>query len=154
MAIDKAKVDRAIALIKRGSANADYFFEQLTSPVWIEPLAKEKLFAKPYNAIQRGEAFSFPVWVPGQYLARMAAIPEAQAQVVDILTKLPQTDNPRVYEVVAEAAAALPPNLARLLVPQLLRGVELPFQLILPEKVGLVIVHLAEFLVVTGWGVS
>jgi hypothetical protein len=144
MTLDKVKVDRALALIKKGAVNADYFFEQLTSPVWIEPLAKEKLFAKPYNAIRRAEGLSFPFWVPGLYLARMAAISEAQAQVLEILKSLPESDNPRVYEVVADAAAVLPPDLAKHLVSQLLRGVELPFQLGLPEKVGSVVVRLAE----------
>lgn len=144
MTVDKEKIERAIALIKKGPTNAEYFFERLQSPAWIEPLAKEKLFSEPYSAVQRGDAFSFPVWVPGQYLARMAAIPEAQAKVLEILKLLPASNNPRVYEVVADAADALPAGMAAQLVPQLLRGVKLPFQLILPEKVGAVIVHLAE----------
>ena len=71
-----------------------YFFEQLKSPVWIEPLAKEKLFSKPYNAIRRGETLSFPVWVPGTYLARMAAIPDAQAEALELFKNLPESDNP------------------------------------------------------------
>lgn len=144
MAIANEKVDRALALIKKGSANADYFFGQLKSPAWIEPLAKAKLFSDPYSAIHRGETIAFPVWVPGQYLARMAAIPEAQARVLAILKSLPESDNPRVYEVVADAAAVLPPDMAKRLVPQLLRGVELPFRLILPEKIASVIVRLAD----------
>ncbi len=144
MTIDKAKTARAIALIKKGSANADYFFEQLKSPVWIEPLAEAKLFSKPQPAIRRGETISFPAWVPGQYLARMAAIPEAQESVLEILRKIPESDNPRVYEVIADAASALPGKMARRLVPLLVRGTELPFQLSLPTKVTSVIVRLAK----------
>ena len=144
MPIDKAKVDRALALIKKGSANADYFFEQLKSPVWIEALAREGLFSKPYNTVHRGESLSFPIWVPGQYLARMAAIPEAQAQVLQILRELPESDNPRVYEVIADAASSLPPKMAKHLVSQLLRGMQLPFQFVFPEKVASVIVRLAD----------
>jgi hypothetical protein len=141
--IEREKIERAIALIKKGSANADYFFEQLKSPAWLEPLAEEKLFAEPYAAIQRGEALSFPVWVPGLYVARMAAYPEVQALVLAILRDLPASDNPRVYEVIADAATALPPEMAKELVSQLIRGIRLPFHLILPARIGAVIVHLA-----------
>lgn len=144
MAIDSEQIQRAIALIKKGSVNADYFFEQLKSPLWIEPLAKNKLFSKPYGAVRQGDAVSFPFWAPGQYLARMAAVPEAQSQVFEILRELPPSDNPRVYDVVADAAAALPPDMANQLTHQLLRGIELPFQLLLPEKVATVIVRLAD----------
>src|SRR6266568_6001632 len=122
MTIDKAKLDQAIALIKKGPSNADYFFEQLKSPAWLEPLAREKLFSQPYSAVRRGETIAFPLWGPGQYLARMAAVPEAQALVVEILKRLPESDNPRVYEVIADAAASLPPDMAASLIPQLLRG--------------------------------
>ena len=144
MTIDKDKIATAMALIKKGPTNAEYFFERLQSPAWIAPLAEEKLFSEPYSAIRVGDSYSFPVWGPGQYLARMATIPAAQAKVVEILKQLPASDNPRVYEVIADAGAAVPPQMAKELVAQLLRGVELPFQLILPEKVGAVIVRLAD----------
>src|SRR5689334_10695171 len=101
MTIEKVNIDRAMALIKKGSANADYFFDQLESPDWIEPLERNGLFAEPYAAIRRGEMISFPTWVPGQYLTRMAAIPVAQERVLKVLKRLPKSDNPRVYEVVA-----------------------------------------------------
>lgn len=144
MTIGKDKLDRAIALMKKGPANAEYFFEQLKSPGWIEPLAKEKLFTKPQAAVRRGDTIQFPSWVPGQYLARMATVPEAQGQVLEILKNLPKSDNPRVYEVVADAAAAMPPNLARRLIPQLVLGVQLPFQFLLPEKIASLVSRLAD----------
>src|ERR1041385_3302113 len=131
--IDDEKVARALALIKKGPANADYFFEQLKSPEWIEPLAKERLFSHPYPAVRQADTISFPIWMPGEYLARMASIRDAQALVVEILKNLPESDNPRVYEVVADAAAALPPIMAKELISQLLRGIQLPYQLVLPE---------------------
>lgn len=141
--IPKENVEKALALIKKGPANADYFFEKLTSPAWIRPLAEHRLFSTPYPAERRGESYAFPVWTPGVYLARMAKLPDAQRQVAEILQGLPASDNPRVYEVIADAVNELPPSLARQLVPQLLKGLALPFQLILPEKVASTIVHLA-----------
>jgi len=144
MTIHKEKADRAIALIKKGSANADYFFEQLESPAWIEPLANAKLFSNPYPAVRRGEGLAFPTWVPGHYLARMATRAEAQADVVRILKSVPPSDNPRVYEVIADAAAALPADMAKQLVAQVIQGLDLPYQLSLPGKVASLIVHLAD----------
>ena len=143
MAIDREKIDRAIALMKKGPVNADYFFEQLKSPAWIEPLARKKLFSTPYPAVRSRDTIAFPVWTPGHYLARMAVLPEAQGRVLEILKGLPESDNPRVYEVVADAATVLTPELSRQLTPQLLRGVNLPFQLNLPEKVAGIVVALA-----------
>jgi hypothetical protein len=143
MTFSTDQLKEAIALIKKGPTNADYFFEQLKSPVWIDPLAKEKLFAQPYEPIRQGDSISFPFWGPGQYLARMAAIPEAQSRVRAILEKLPPSENPRVYEIIADAASAMPPAMATQLVPQLLKGIELRFQLLLPEKIAAVVIHLA-----------
>lgn len=144
MTLDQSHVDRAVALIKKGAANADYFFDKLESPDWIEPLAAKGLFSEPYAAVRQGEMISFPFWVPGQYLARMAALPMAQEQVLQVLKRLPQSDNPRVYEVVADAAAALPPAMAKQLIPQLQQGLELSIQLTLPGKISAVIVRLAD----------
>lgn len=141
--IAKENIEKALALIKKGSANTDYFFEKLTSPAWIKPLSEQNLFSTPYPAERRGETFIFPIWTPGVYLARMASIPDAQRQVTELLERLPVSDNPRVYEVVADAAISLPPPLARRLVPQLLKGLALPFELMLPEKAADTIVHLA-----------
>jgi hypothetical protein len=143
MIIDQQSVQRALALIKKSAVNSDYFFDRLQSPAWIAPLSDAKLF-EPYRAVRRGDTISFPVWVPGQYLARMATQPAAQESVVAVLGRVPPSDNPRVYEVVADAAETLPASLGRRLVPQLLRGLELPFQLLLPAKVTKVIVRLSN----------
>ena len=129
-------VQKAIRLIHASPANAAYFFEQLKSPEWIGPLDANHLFSSPYSAVPRGDLISFPVWTPGEYLARMSVFPEAQERIVTILEKTPQSDNPRVYEAVADSANALEPSLAERLVPQLEIGLQLRFQLLLPDKVG------------------
>ena len=40
----EVQVERAIALIQKGGGNYEYFFQQLSSPNWIEPLAKRGRF--------------------------------------------------------------------------------------------------------------
>ena len=142
--ISTPAVMRALELIRKGPANADYFFSRLTSPDWIQPLAAEGLFNPPYGARRSGEGYVFPVWTPGEYLSRMAQHPAAGQQVVEILRDLDESDNPRVYEVIADAAQAVSSDLATGLVPKVAEGLRLPFQLQLPEKVSDLIVKLNE----------
>lgn len=141
--ISNSTVNRALDLIQ-SPASAAYFFEQIKSPDWIAPLASRKLFAVPYPAQRSGDGISFPIWTPGEYLGRMAEFPDVQKLIVDILKDLPASDNPRVYEAIAETANVLPPQLARHLVPQLTKGLQLPFQLLLPNKVADTILNLAS----------
>ncbi|MES2304291.1 MAG: hypothetical protein V4558_02250 [Gemmatimonadota bacterium] len=141
--ISDETITKAIALIQKGPTNAEYFFEKLSSPAWIEPLRRKNLFA-PYPAERRGDMISFPFWSPGKYLVRMAANAEARGAVASILKVLPTSDNPRVYEDVADAALALPPSLGAQLTTTLLAGLSGKFQLLLPGKAAKVIVKLAD----------
>ena len=140
--ISDSTINRALELIQ-SPASAAYFFEQLKSPDWVAPLKEKKLFAGAYPAQRSGDAFSFPAWTPGEYLARMAVFPGVQGLIVDILKDLPSSDNPRVYEAIADAVNVLPPELGRHLVHQLAKGMQLPFQLLLPNKVASIILTLA-----------
>ena len=68
------QVDKAIALIKKGGGNYEYFFEKLSSPTWIEPLAKRGRFNHP-PGLERvsATAFRMPPWPEGS-----GAIPESK----------------------------------------------------------------------------
>jgi hypothetical protein len=103
-------VARALEVIRKRPANHDYFFEKLSSPDWIEPLARAGLFASPPPAARVGDEISFPFWPESQYLVRMAGA--APGQVAAIMAKIPATDNVRVHADLAKAAALLPPSLA------------------------------------------
>ena len=56
-------VDKVVAAIRRGDA-ARYFFDRLSSPAWIRPLAERGLFASPPQlvSIEEGKYIQFPVW--------------------------------------------------------------------------------------------
>ena len=137
-------IERALALMRKSPANAEYFLEKLTSPAWIEPFEQHQLFASPYPPQETEGGLAFPFWSPGDYLARMAEKPEAQSDVVRILLRLPHSENPRVYESIADASSALPVHLAVTLAAQLLRGAELPFPLQLPDKIVDEVVRFAD----------
>jgi hypothetical protein len=104
------KVSKALEQIRKRPANHDYFFARLSSPDWIEPLDAAGLFASPPAAVREGDTISFPFWPESQYLARMAG--EAPDQVAAVMAKIPATDNVRVHEDLAKAAATLPSSLA------------------------------------------
>src|SRR2546422_748033 len=91
-----------------------YFFDRLENPLWIEPLAKRGYFKNP-PAPLRDEVkgtVSHPRWPDSRFLARMAALPEAQETVATIALQIPGTENTTVHEDLADLALALPPAMA------------------------------------------
>lgn len=136
-------VERALAAIK-GYAQYEYFFENLDSAAWLEPLAAKGMFKHPQPVEKVDPYIRFPFWPESRYLVRMSKLPESQAAVLKITLAIPTSDNSRIYDDVAEIALSLPPALAAKLVPKLIEGIRLPIKLLLKDRIGAVIVHLAE----------
>ena len=136
-------VERALAAIK-GYAQYEYFFERLDSPAWLEPLAGKGMFKHPQPVEKVDPYIRFPFWPESRYLVRMSKLPQAQATVLKITLGIPTSDNSRIYDDVAEIALLLPSALAARLVPKLIEGIRLPIKLLLKDRIGAVIVHLAE----------
>jgi hypothetical protein len=137
-------VDRALRELEKGYAQYQYFFDHLTSPAWLEHLSRRGFFQKPPDPIHEGQYVSIPLWPESKYLVRMARIPEAQEAVLEIAVHIPATENSRVLDDLADIALALQPALSSKLVPQACEWVKSPMKLLLPEKIGNLIVHLAE----------
>ena len=123
-----------------------HFFDKLENPKWLPLLDKQGFFAYP-PPVDRDEAagtVALPPWPASRYLGRMAKVERIQELVVDVAERVPDTDNVRVYEDLADVALALPPRLAARLAPKLARALALPHQILLPEKLGTLVVHLAK----------
>ncbi len=142
--IKEETVQRALQEIQKGFAQYEYFFSQLDSSAWLEPLARNGFFRKPLKPIRDGERISLPLWPESRYLVRMSTRPEAQQAIVQIVLGIPDTDNSRVHDDLAEIALALEPVHSAKLVPQASKWVESPFKLLLAEKIANLIVHLAK----------
>jgi hypothetical protein len=88
-----------------------YFFEKAPA-AWLVPLRDEGFFTSPpppeYDREQG--TIAFPMWPESRYLARIASI--LPAEVCEVILKIPDTQNVRVHEDVADAACAMPPGLA------------------------------------------
>src|SRR5438034_392377 len=107
----EALVERALAEIRKGSANFDYFFDNLSSPEWIKPLAAKRVFqSAPEPEVSDGW-IRVPGWSASRYLARMAGA--APDDVLDVALSV-KTENERVHSDFIEAAIAMPgPQAAR-----------------------------------------
>jgi hypothetical protein len=138
------QIDDAIALFGQ-IQHYRYFFEQLKNPEWIKPLKERGYFSNPPKP-QLDEArgtISFFVWPESRYLARMASY--APKIVLETILETPDTDNMRVYEDFVDAALAMPPELAVSLSEKAKIWASTRHQWsLLPEKLGLLIAHLAK----------
>ena len=103
-------VKRALVLIQKRAVNHAYFFSELKTPDWIEPLRAAGLFADPPPPRIEGDLISFPRWPESEYLARMAS--HAPEQVGAIILRLPVTENTSVHQDLARAAIHLPVEMA------------------------------------------
>jgi hypothetical protein len=134
-------VRKAVAAIKR-PADYQYFFDRLQSPGWIEPLRQEGFLRRPPEAEREGGYIRFPQWPESRYLVRMASLePEL---VASVFLDMEDTENARVQEDAIDAALAMPPAVAARLVPRALSWIDSPYRLLLPEKLGRLVVHLAR----------
>lgn len=74
----------------------------------------------------------------------MAAVGNAEAIVLEIALQIPQTENVLVYEDLADVALALPPPRAAAVAERAATGLTLPYQALLPEKLGAIVTRLAK----------
>jgi len=136
-------VDRALLAIEKRTANYEYFFDQLTSPDWLEPLMKRGFFKTPRDPIYEGGYVRYPLWPESRYLARMAG--KAPEKVLEILREMKDTANLRVHQDLAEAACDMPPSLAAEWARKEARWLKSQnrVNLLLPDTLGKLMSHLA-----------
>ncbi len=139
--ISREIIEKTKNAIKRAS-DFDYFFDNLNSPEWIIPLYENKFFDDPYPLLHDGRHVRFPIWPASRYLIRMAE--HAPKEVAKVALAIPLTENVRVNEDLADIALNLPSTLAAKFVSKAKTWLNSPYQLLLPEKLGNLISHLAK----------
>ena len=87
----KETVRKAIKQMKKRYANYVYFFENITSPEWIEPLRREGFFQRPPNPVREGDLIITRFWPDSQFLTRMAAT--NTQLVLEVILSMDKTDN-------------------------------------------------------------
>jgi predicted nucleic acid-binding protein len=91
------EIKRVMQLLESRGSNYDYFFQNADDAVWLEHLSKRGYFLNPPDPEQTTEGhYVVPWWPPLEYLIRIFdAVP---AEVMDIVSALPNTDNFRILE--------------------------------------------------------
>ncbi len=137
-------VDKAIAIARTGPAEYEYLFTHITSAGWIEPLFERDFFKDPVPAIREGDTIRFPSWPESQYLARVAD--QDPKKVLEIALQIPETNNVRIHEDLAQAACKMPGPLAREWALHELPwvGAKPHLFMLLPEELGRLVQHLVE----------
>jgi len=100
--------------IKR-TADLVYFYENINSPDWIDPLFQEGVFNELPEPVVEGDFISYPTWHAGQYLLRMAessADESTLALIARIIVNIPDSKNQRAEASRVQVATALPPGIA------------------------------------------
>src|SRR6266851_5508790 len=99
------QVDKAIAKLGHDE-RIWYFLEHLENPLWLPFLRERRFFDRPPapEPDPTGKGIAFPGWAVTRYLARIADHPETQALVLEVALAIPETENTRVHEDLADVA--------------------------------------------------
>lgn len=105
---DREATRAALARLRPGTMAR--FYAELEDPAWVASLSAEGMFGAPPAAIREGESLRFEEWPEGLVLLRFAtSAPEAVARAA---AAIPDSDNARVAQLLANVAAQLPAELA------------------------------------------
>ena len=115
-------VENLFSLIESRGANYVFFFKHAADNsdiAWISHLDDRHYFANPPNAELIGESIAnYPFWWPMHYLSRMAR--HAPDDVVEIVLRLPKTNNPWIHNEIVEITLRLPGSHTAKLQPKIL----------------------------------
>ena len=120
-------VENLFSLIERRGANYVFFFRyaaETTDLAWLPLLKARGYFADPPNVEPIGnDRVNYPFWWPLHYMARLA--PHAPDDVIEMVLRLPKTDNPWIHNEILEIALQLPGSHSVKLQPKILEYVDL-----------------------------
>jgi hypothetical protein len=138
------QVDRTVALLGHAEQYR-YFFDRLENPEWVKPLKTKGFFNNPPKPKldEVNGTIAFPPWPESRYLLRMASLkPDV---VLEVMLQIPDTDNVRVHEDLAEVALAMPAAMAAEWAKKEVRWIAKHERLyfLLPDKLGRLLKHLA-----------
>jgi hypothetical protein len=123
--VHREQIKKALHLIDRRGANLAFFFQNVAHPVWLKPLQEAGYFNDPPTIIRQDDGFLIPFWWPMIFLKRVAG--QAAKEVVDILLKIGDTNNPRILDGITEIASKLSVDLAVRLEPVIRKYINQPY---------------------------
>lgn len=131
-------VDRALDLMQ-SQTERFHFFSRLKNPHWIQPLSERDCFTSPPGLRHLPDGFvQYPPWPELLYLKNVTE--EVPDEVVDIVSKLPRTDNLSVYDGILDIILMLKDEQSVRLKPKMIEYAELRHHL-LPHKFADLLAH-------------
>lgn len=131
-----------VARALEDESNAARFFNDLENPVWLVPLRDRGVFRQPPSAQpDPSGGWRLPNWPAAVYLRRV--MPLRPSEVIDIVSAW-ETNNARAYMEILEAAESIPVRFAARLVPLVIKWLDVPFDILLPEKASELMMYLSE----------
>ena len=140
----KGDIDALRAALSRPAVRWD-FFRRLENPKWITLLLHAGFFKNPPDILPPDEdgRQKWEGWAEGEYLRRMASA--APAEVRDALIAIPVTlRNPYVWDGAAEAAKAMPADIAVTLVSNFRKALSTSLPWMIQETLCELAIKLAE----------
>ena len=93
--VTSIEIERGLQLLESRGTNYDYFFKNADNAVWLNHLSGRGYFLNPPDIEHTAEGHDvIPWWPPLEYLIRI--FDAAPAEVMDQISKIPNTDNFRV----------------------------------------------------------
>ena len=142
--ISPSRVTAAIAEMSKSAGHYEYFFDNLASPDWLVPLHERGFFRDPRAPRVLEDGCQFPFWPESRCLARMARSGAPPDLILRISLDVPDTDNVRVHEDLADIALALPPAMSARFVHSARVWLRARYKLLLPGKLGALMEHLGD----------
>ena len=148
--IKREQVKRLLRNHIKRTADHVYFYENISSTDWLDPLFQEGVFDKLPEPVVEGDFVSYPFWPEGQYLLRMAqsTTDEAtQVRIARIIENISDSENQHAEAVRVQVATALPPDITLRFAKKLqtrLSGQELFIGRIWADAIVKLALHIAE----------
>ncbi|MGD9212970.1 MAG: hypothetical protein PVI90_19450, partial [Desulfobacteraceae bacterium] len=122
--------------------HVQYFFSRLTSPDWLQPLSSQGFFLKIPEAFKEGNYTRFPNWPLSKYLIKVSGI--KPKEVIDIIKKIPKTDNVGVHLDLVNCGLEMPSVYAKEMIQLAKKWITNPYLTLVPNKIAELIVKLAN----------
>lgn len=103
-------LNKTLENIKKTPVAYNYFFQNIDNAAWLLPLKEKGFFKSPIPAIRKDGYIQFPTWPESGYLLRI--VDRAPNEVLEIVRVLPDTDNERVMDDVANILLKVSPRKA------------------------------------------
>ena len=115
-------VQKALDSVKT-DVDRRYFFSNLKNPHWIMPLKKKGFFENPPSVEHLPDGYiQFPFWPEMEFLKNVAN--EASEDVIEIVSKIPKTNNSRFYEDLIDIALQVEGSISTKLKPRILEYIQ------------------------------